>query len=714
MTKYNLMDNMKKADEADAKAVEQAQAQQQKPKKYNLKEAMGEDWTWGDVGRAAAQGATLDYADEIAARAKSLMPGGKSYEEELKAQHESIDESKRRLGKGYDVANIAGGVATMFVPGLGLVRAGKVVAGLNDLQKARVLAGLTTKGRMAVQAGDKLNKMGRTGRMVVGGAGIAAADDIGKQRGDIDVNRALKSAALGGATGGAISGGIGAVNALRFGGGVVADTVRGALGKEASHFTKQRALTRSAKALQKSGSRTAGDLEQNLQSKAFLQERPNGTYAADTAAPVQALSEPEFAKFNRAAGEVTEDMRPVVNEYERSALQQGNRLKSEVMKDELLRSGGAQDTRTYLNRQSGQLESLGQQLDNFRAANKTQYVELPGLRRLFREQPALAEDLWRKAKGMNISRPGNPRIPDNIMPVTPREAQGLTPAQLNARPVMDNDGMPLGQAMNIRDAIREMMQTEPARGQMVMEALLGRRIRSNSLVGEFNRLFSARRGVHEGTKAADIGRGVAGAGSESTAKKLSDIDQLGASEFSEARKGYLQGLAHKLDDAKGDVRDWWRKNLGTSDQRQAFMDLVHNPNHTGMPIEQLRHNVQTLAERQNIFESMTKANRKVGSELESQAVKDTLTRYSYSAPVAAASAMGQFLKFAQRGPKIQNAEQVRIMLNTTREGRRLLQQELTRLNSKGHMGGGDVANLIANQLAMTIWDKMQSAKKDRK
>jgi len=709
MTKYNFMDDAKKADEEDAKAVQKSQAPQP-TKKYNFKEDAGENWTWGDVGRAAAQGATLDYADEIAARAKSLMPGGKSYEEELKAQHESIDESKRRLGKGYDVANIAGGVATMFVPGLGLVRGGKVLAGLSDIEKARKLASMGKVAGGVAQAGDKLNKLGRTGRMAISGGALSAADDIGKQRGDINYTRAAGAGALGAGLGVGLSAGIGGVNAVKRVAGELTDAARGSMGMEASKGTVARALAKSAKALKRSGNKTGSDLDKTLEGRKFLQDAPNGQFKDEIAAPVQALTDPEFSRLARGAGDVTSDMSPIINKYERDALGLGahTRSKAEIMKDDMLRAGGVDDTRTYLNRQTGELESLANQLDNFRASNAKQYVELPGLRRLFREQPTLAEDLWKRALDVNISRPGAPRIPNNILPVTPRQVQGWGGVP-RGRVALETDGIPLGHAMNIRDAIRELMKTDPVRGQMVMEAILGRRIPKGGLVDEVNNLFGARRAVHQGSAAAKDARSIAGANSQKTAEQMSNVDNLATrGEFDNARSGYMQGLAHKMDDAHGDVRNWYEKNLGSSDQREAFQSMVHRPGYTGTPLEQIKHNVSTLSDRMNIVESLRKANKKLGSEAESQAVGDIATRYSYSPAVGHANLIAKTLRFLQRGVQLQNKEQVRIMLNTTREGRELIKEEMKRLGMKGSMGKGDVANIIANQLATTIWDKMNS------
>lgn len=85
----------------------------------------------GDYLRAAAQGLTFGFGDELEARAKSLL-GGSSYEDEVSKIRGEMQEFGKARPVTSTALEIAGSIPTMFVPGLGLSRAAQ--AGSRSLQ----------------------------------------------------------------------------------------------------------------------------------------------------------------------------------------------------------------------------------------------------------------------------------------------------------------------------------------------------------------------------------------------------------------------------------------------------------------------------------------------------------------------------------------------------------------------------------------------------
>lgn len=129
--------------------------------------------------RGFAQGATLDFSDEITGLAESIFTN-KTYEQardESRLKYKAAEEANPLT---YNASEIAGGVATAFVPGLGAV---------GGVAKGATLAA-------------------KVGTGVVSGAVQGGLQGLGEAEGsaDIQMKNALTSAGIGGAFGGAFGG----------------------------------------------------------------------------------------------------------------------------------------------------------------------------------------------------------------------------------------------------------------------------------------------------------------------------------------------------------------------------------------------------------------------------------------------------------------------------------------------------------------------------
>ena len=137
-----------------------------------------------DFSRAAAQGLTFGFADEIEAAVRSAFDSGKTYAEVVKDVRGQIDSFRQRnpgAAFGTEIAAaILPTIAAQFVPG-----AGQVLTGTRGAQLARA-AGLGQKGQRTAQAATASGT-----QSAIYGAGAAEGDVVDR----------LPSAATSGALG---------------------------------------------------------------------------------------------------------------------------------------------------------------------------------------------------------------------------------------------------------------------------------------------------------------------------------------------------------------------------------------------------------------------------------------------------------------------------------------------------------------------------------
>ena len=137
-----------------------------------------------DFSRAAAQGLTFGFADEIEAAVRSAFDSGKTYAEVVKEVRGQIDSFRQRnpgAAFGTEIAAaILPTIAAQFVPG-----AGQVLTGTRGAQLARA-AGLGQKGQRTAQAATASGT-----QSAIYGAGAAEGDVVDR----------LPSAATSGALG---------------------------------------------------------------------------------------------------------------------------------------------------------------------------------------------------------------------------------------------------------------------------------------------------------------------------------------------------------------------------------------------------------------------------------------------------------------------------------------------------------------------------------
>ena len=137
-----------------------------------------------DFSRAAAQGLTFGFADEIEAAVRSAFDSGKTYAEVVKDVRGQIDSFRQRnpgAAFGTEIAAaILPTIAAQFVPG-----AGQVLTGTRGAQLARA-AGLGQKGQRTAQAATASGT-----QSAIYGAGAAEGDIVDR----------LPSAATSGAIG---------------------------------------------------------------------------------------------------------------------------------------------------------------------------------------------------------------------------------------------------------------------------------------------------------------------------------------------------------------------------------------------------------------------------------------------------------------------------------------------------------------------------------
>ena len=98
----------------------------QSPAMQRLSERRGSPLAGGvsDFSRMAAQGATFNFADELAGAVAAITPGGRGYREARDASRQRVSGLKETSPRASQMAEIAGGFAVPFTAGTGL--AGKV------------------------------------------------------------------------------------------------------------------------------------------------------------------------------------------------------------------------------------------------------------------------------------------------------------------------------------------------------------------------------------------------------------------------------------------------------------------------------------------------------------------------------------------------------------------------------------------------------------
>lgn len=110
--------------------------------------------------RGAAQGASFGFADEITAGGEALITG-KPYREALKESRANYDAARADNPKTYLGGNLAGGVATSLIPGVGFAKGASAVA---NIGKAAVLGGAAGAGLSEanpLESPDQLKEFGK-------------------------------------------------------------------------------------------------------------------------------------------------------------------------------------------------------------------------------------------------------------------------------------------------------------------------------------------------------------------------------------------------------------------------------------------------------------------------------------------------------------------------------------------------------------------------
>jgi hypothetical protein len=139
---------------------------------------------WAALGRGALQGATLGFSDEITGAIESAL-SDKSYKQardEARAANKTAEEAHSNY---YAGGQVAGGLATMLVPGLNIAKGASVAAAAGTAALAGGLAGLGSSEADLRPAAISAGNVGRaavdTGiGVAIGGAVGAAGAFLGK------------------------------------------------------------------------------------------------------------------------------------------------------------------------------------------------------------------------------------------------------------------------------------------------------------------------------------------------------------------------------------------------------------------------------------------------------------------------------------------------------------------------------------------------------
>ncbi len=131
------------------------------------------------------QGASLGYADEIEAGLKSLLPG-RNYQSEIANVRKEYEEAEKTNPKSYLGGEVAGGIGTALIPGIGAIGGAKgALSGLKGLTAMGAAAGIggSTASIPEALSGDteEAKKLALAGGL--GAAGGLAGGAIGKKLG---------------------------------------------------------------------------------------------------------------------------------------------------------------------------------------------------------------------------------------------------------------------------------------------------------------------------------------------------------------------------------------------------------------------------------------------------------------------------------------------------------------------------------------------------
>lgn len=122
--------------------------------------------TAGDFARSAAQGLSMGWADEGEAAVRAMMDKGSSYDQQL-ARIQGEQRQFKEAMPGTDLAlNVAGGLPTMFIPGMGQMNAAKMAAmgavyGAGEAQPGERLEGAAIGAPMGAAMGKGMEYMGK-------------------------------------------------------------------------------------------------------------------------------------------------------------------------------------------------------------------------------------------------------------------------------------------------------------------------------------------------------------------------------------------------------------------------------------------------------------------------------------------------------------------------------------------------------------------------
>lgn len=140
------------------------------------------DHFWG-MGRAAAQGLTFGFADEIEARLATLS-GPESYEEELKRVRGEIDRYRQAHPSVALGAEVAGSLPTLFMPA-GAIARGASLAGRFGRGTAAAVKANRGKAGLAAEPASKTNFHRKAARGALTGGAVGGLADVGHGEGSL-------------------------------------------------------------------------------------------------------------------------------------------------------------------------------------------------------------------------------------------------------------------------------------------------------------------------------------------------------------------------------------------------------------------------------------------------------------------------------------------------------------------------------------------------
>lgn len=633
----------------------------------------------GAALRAAGQGATFEFGDEILAGVNSLMPGSKGYQAELDNQRRIIDDAKKRLGDAYTLPNIAGGFA---VPGVGMF--GTAAKG----------AGAATT---ALTAGQKAAQIGK---MAGVGAGYGATYNLGQQRDKIDLGEAAGAAVLGAGGALAIRGAGAAATGLSRKAGEI---YRGFTGGGASAATQRSVRREIMKELRDAGYANMNDIMAGLRRNGF---RVNES-RIDDAALVSLLPAKRVDELVKRMAHTERDHTRMLEEYGRrqlgiqpkgssSANAAATPTKFEQLGNRILRENVSPAGRQrYMPSAQAELEVADQLNRGSRHLNAINQmprarVGLPGIVETLRTMPG-GTQIYDDAVA-RVRMPGQPgRLQLNEIPMLLPPGQN-PPA---GRIALTDRNMPAILAKELRDTIAGIGKTDKALARNAMQPFnnatgrAGQHIRAG-----FNLRAAAKSRSEQRQEAFGIGRKPS---EEKVANMARDID-TGKVQRQNVREGAIQGRAAIARDVGGDALKLEQRFADPAQERLED-HVIHQLGYGHIPLRNIRQEARKLADRESVRKMFDVANRsgKLSEDQIKADLADVVARTGYSVSVAVTTAASRWLrKFTQS--EVRTEERLRQYLV---EDPRVLLEMARELQRRNQLSGYEALNAAGQVLMQT-------------